>query len=123
MKVIDILNKIANGEKVPNKIKVLGYTFIYTGEKSPQKFYKLENQNNYLLRDFVYTLDTEVEIIEEKKIPENINKNYKIRIFNSGKPHKINYDMEKLIEMVQDIFSKQMEIIDYLQSKGDSSNE
>lgn len=58
--------------------------------------------------------------LEEKKIPEKLNKNYNIRILDLDKPHKIkDYDMEQLIEMVQDIYEKQNDIIDYLQSKGE----
>ena len=63
---IDLLNKIANGEEVPKKIKCFNYNFIYTEDKRPQRFYKLENQDNYLLKDFVYTLNTRVEIIEDE---------------------------------------------------------
>ena len=69
MRVIDLLNKIANSEEIPKKIKVFNYIFIYTEDKRPQRFYKLEEQDNYLLRDFIYTLNTEVEIIEEETKP------------------------------------------------------
>ena len=69
MKIIDLLNKIANGEEVPKKIKIFGHIFFYTGDKRPQRFYRMDTQDNYLLRDFVYTLDSEVEIIEEETKP------------------------------------------------------
>ena len=109
MKVIDIYNKIANGEEPPNKIRTLGYTFIYTGDKRPQRFYKLENQDNYLLRDFVYTLNDEVEIIEEeKKIPEKLNLD-KDELRGKETPRAIDYLIEGKINS----------IIDYLKSKGE----
>ena len=69
MKIIDLLNKIANGEEVPKKIKIFGHIFFYTGDKRPQRFYRMDTQDNYLLRDFVYTLDSEVETIEEETKP------------------------------------------------------
>ena len=65
MKIIDLLNKIANGE-VPKKIKYSSYIFKYTGDKRIQRLYVMENQENYLLRDFVAQLNSEVEIIEEE---------------------------------------------------------
>ena len=69
MKIIDLLNKIANGEEVPKKIKIFGHIFFYTRDKRPQRFYRMDTQDNYLLRDFVYTLDSEVEILEEETKP------------------------------------------------------
>lgn len=73
MKVIDLLNKIANGEEVPKKIKYSSYIFKYTGDKRIQRLYVMENQDNYLLRDFVVTLDSKIEILEEEhKIPEKL---------------------------------------------------
>ena len=110
MKIIDLLVKIANGEEPPKKIKRLGYTFIYTGDIRPQRFYKFENQDNYLLRDTVYALNDEVEIIEEKKIPEKLNYPH-IEIESSADDEIRDY-----LYKVKDKFD---EIIDYLQSKGD----
>ena len=90
MKVIDLLNKIANGEletfykfKYRNKIVNMGYLI-----------------DNYL---FLEILNDEVEIIEEKKIPE-----------------KLDDDELYLTESQQHIIvNKLNEIIDYLQSKGE----
>ena len=118
--IYELLGMIKDG-KTPKKIKCFNYNFIYTGDKRPQRFYKLVNQDNYLLRDFVYTLNTEVEIIEEPqehKIPEKLDKYYDkdleeyvvetyIKGVNYKEIFKSRYD-----EM---IISKINEILDYLE--------
>ena len=65
IKIIDLLNKIANNEEVPKKIKWLEQIYEYSDN---DKFYY---QNGYsMYRDF-YTegncLNEDVEIIEEPK--------------------------------------------------------
>ncbi len=65
MKIIDLLNKIANGEEVPKKIKWQGQIYEYSN------FERFYYQNGFsMYRDF-YTegncLNDEIEIIEEPK--------------------------------------------------------
>lgn len=77
MKVIDLLNKIANGEEVPKKIKYkneiykVEYNSIYK-----QNYYKIEDEysNRLLLGEIhsVTQLNEEVETIEEDKKIEMI---------------------------------------------------
>ena len=77
MKVIDLLNKIANGEEVPKNIKFYDKCYIwydngYTGNKG----YCLEplksDSNSFLEINTLYDLNKEVEIIKkDKKIEEN----------------------------------------------------
>ena len=99
MKIIDLLNKIANGEETPN--------FEYYGG-----IYKYDKRTgNYWCNDMWFDfsafkhLNDEVEILEgEKKIPEKIE--------------------EKEIEISMAIgeqvcANKINEIIDYLKSKGE----
>ena len=70
MKVIEILNKIANGEEVPKKIKYL--TSVYTLRSNGN--YYIENENSKFINGLYYQmigshrLNDEVEIIEDKKI-------------------------------------------------------
>ena len=73
MKIIDILNKINNGEDVPEKIKFNGIVFEY--DKRQQE-YNYKNDDGYyetLLYKVMSThfirslLRTEVEVIEENK--------------------------------------------------------
>ena len=106
MKIIDLLNKIANGEEVPKKVKYAGVIF--------------ENKDGDLLNDIncslfehrgneceklLPTLNDEVEILEEeKKIPEKLYlSDYE------DTTGKFDYDVLLTIN----------EIIDYLKSKGD----
>ena len=84
MKVIDLLNKIANGEEVPKKIKYCIYgeeysTFAY--DEKEQEYY---NDGAGYLSVPNHCLNDEVEIIEETKeiIEESENITEKERIFN-----------------------------------------
>lgn len=73
MKVIDLLNKIAKGEEVPNKIKFENYIYNW---RNMQKDYFCK-QINYSLEsiigDYIFNnLNLKVEIIEENKDIEKI---------------------------------------------------
>ena len=66
MKVIDLLNKIANGEKLPKKIKV--YQVIYTLDEDSLNYMDEANERDWLSYIDGNELTTyEVEIIEEDK--------------------------------------------------------
>lgn len=118
IKVIDLLNKIANGEEVPKKIIYKGKVreFVY----EDKDYTCISDTDYYLFHDtlaegtgdkMVTELNDEVEIIEEvpKKI-EQIGKSYNIRKIQS-ESQTYYYDMNQLIDMVQDIYDKQREII------------
>lgn len=70
MKVIDLLNKIANGEEIKT-FKFDGYIFKYDLDS---KLWK--NENGAIFSTYCYVeecLNDEIEIIEEeKKIPEKL---------------------------------------------------
>ena len=113
MKIIDLLNKIANGEETPKKIKIK--THIFTKYNYPMgdgtfvSSYGSNNDGEYHINDFLYPqyLNDEIEILEEKKIPEKL---YGIANTKEG------------IEMLpnnEQLMFKINEIIDYLKSKGD----
>ena len=64
MKVIELLNKIANGEKLPKKIKV--YEVIYTLDENSLNYMDEDNKTDWLAFIDGNELTTyEVEIIEE----------------------------------------------------------
>ena len=68
IKVIDLLNKIANGEEAPKKIK--HWKEEYERDESGFIKYESKTERNLCL-DLVQCLNDEVEIIEEdKKIEE-----------------------------------------------------
>ena len=68
MKVIDLLNKIANGEEVPKKIKYEGIEYTHIDN------YCYADKNSRLLSYEIYAeqhrLNDEIEIIEDYKAPE-----------------------------------------------------
>ena len=68
MKVIELLNKIANGEEVPKKIKYLYYEYEFNEEE--KEYQRLQNEIIYGLgedRRLDFVLDDEVEIIQEEE--------------------------------------------------------
>ena len=109
MKTIDLLNKIANGEEVPKKIKYLNYEYEFNEEE--KEYQRLQNEIIYGLgedRRLDIILDEEVKIIEEPqehKIPEKINYKYK-NMYGNISQHK---------QSEIDIIDKINEILDYLE--------
>ncbi len=110
MRIIDLLNKIANGEEVPKKIKYRNKIFMYGKESQCYIDVGCNKYNDLLMElsnhkgtDFNY----EVEIIEDtpkedKKIPEKLG--------------LINYCEDQATLLIH---HKVDEIIDYLKSKGE----
>ena len=88
MKIIELLNKIANEEEVPKKIKYNNETFTIRKEKDDYA-----NQNHWFTDRFcLLDLNEEVEIIEEDKKIEKLkieqdtpNSNFYIRNENGTK--------------------------------------
>ena len=98
MKVIDLLNKIANGEELPDKIFYDGndYKLVEYGETT--KLYQCLSEPYELFNINTDRLNEEVEIIEDMKIPE-----------------KLGCCSTDLLEA--DMIEKINEIIDYLEEK------
>ena len=80
IKIIDLLNKIANDEEIPKKILLNGIVFEYQGD---DYLYKDEDKKEHWLFSASYTdkytwlenfLKAEVEIIEEPKKIECLEK-------------------------------------------------
>ena len=96
MKVIDLLNKIANGEEVPKKIKYAGMEYEFNGYDTASKNYKCEYEGGFysdLFSDIDGAcLNNEVGVIEDNDdlelLPEdelyeidgeeNINWNFRV---------------------------------------------
>jgi hypothetical protein len=111
MKVIDILNKIANGEEAPEKIKFGdniyyrktdandGYVIDYLDIRDNSLFNFITGYKYCFIKS---CLEWEIKDLEEKKkIPEKIKDKYCSQISK--------------VELAQ----KYNEIIDYLKSKGE----
>lgn len=72
MKIIDLLVKISQGEKMPKKIKYEGYVWGY--DKVAKDYYRndIDEEYIYLFQDLFkkktgFFINNEVEIIEEDK--------------------------------------------------------
>ena len=130
MKIIDLLNKIANGEEVPKKIKLHNLVlkkFDYSiGDGTTIPSYCNEKEDTFL-NDFLYSqyLNDEVEILEEKKKPEKISPLSASDILDIiGTKYTKAQDkaLQNLFEHIRNQDKKINEIIDcldYLKSKGD----
>lgn len=145
MKIIDLLNKISNGEEVPRIIKYDLQTYYFRNydykEYDIEKDF-IDEQTSFIEDKFdFYKLNDEVEIIEEEKkitptdfenlgyalgsIRKYINKGYDKAIEEKKIPEKLNLDKDELrgketpraIDYL--IEGKINEVIDYLKSKGD----
>ena len=119
MKVIDLLNKIANGEEVPKKIRYRNKSYIYSNEcrgyylgTNPEKIetfaeFRLVKRfsNGSMLND-------EVEIIEEDKKIEKIDM---FDYFTGYDFDNTSIDLRKRLEFnFQTLNNKINEIIDYI---------
>jgi len=123
MKIIDLLNKIANGEEVPSKIEYRNKIFIYDKDN---QCYVVENYNEYY--DLHMSLSNhkgtdllyEVEILEEKKIPEKLTYYSMEKIQKAKNKDEWREERITLLEKrVEDLHIKMNDLLDYLKSKGD----
>ena len=80
MKVIDLLNKIANGEEVPKHIGVGIYHFYKTKKMTAEEDYDYQTEDGEYLVDYLSEyeyitkyLKKEIETIEEDKEIEKLN--------------------------------------------------
>ncbi len=102
MKVIDLLNKIANNEEVPKKICYEEYIWTWNGETYDNKKECLFE--DYINKKYVITdvLNDEIEIIEEKpkKIEEIKNRYDKQAIINYKQANFNSTDMKEICKTI-----------------------
>ena len=115
MKVIDLLNKIANG-KTPPKIKFKNTKPIFEYNIRNGKYeycYKSNKGKNEICELTFLNLKDEIELIEEKKIelPEEL-KEILIPIILSDSD-----DFTFICNYINDLIANQNQIIDYLKYK------
>ena len=111
IKIIDLLNKIANGEEMPNKIKHCGagYNHIYFD------VYKSHDYEDTLSGDLLFAdrviiqehLNDEVEILDEEDEFEDIKE------LDVNKFH----DIDELTYKIDSIIKNQKKIIERLKDK------
>ena len=115
MKIIDILNKIANDEELPEKIYCFNREFclkenVYFGDTFTLMHYIQEED-----------LNDEVEIIEEeKKIPEKLDYCEENTFVEQKETTYLSPKERRLLDSnFKELSNKINSIIDYLKSKGD----
>ena len=102
MKIIDLLNKIANGEKVPNRIKYEKHIYEYEEGTYDWSYYIQNNGTiKFLLTDvfnsddnILNILNNELEIIEEPKKIEKIDISNGISVVN------VAYKLNEIIDYI-----------------------
>lgn len=110
MKIIDLLNKINNGEEVPEKVKFDNTIFKY--DKKQQEYNNKKDNGYYetLLYRVMTThfidvlLRAEVEVIEENKEIKELNKISYDEFKYTDCKHRfdlINIEYDKINELVQ----------------------
>ena len=113
MKVIDLLNKIANNEEVPKKIKFRDLILEWDYEYGDYKFIKT---GNHFLHNGIAPaiLNTEIEIIEEK--PKKIEELEEIREITQDcfdnwtcakRINQLNENQKKIIKAVNYLLEKE----------------
>lgn len=113
IRVIDLLNKIANGEEVPYKVKYNGIIFTYnSSNKQGLKYVDLNKENEVFYRyltGVVNKLTDEVEIIEEQEEIDiqSIEEIKDVFIENSSCGEDVKYLARKYNEILK--WAKQLE--------------
>lgn len=118
MKVIDLLNKIANGEEVPKHIRFGDINYYYNEEYKTYEYDK--NVELYKWTILGLCLNDEVEILEEEKeIPEKLDHliGYDIQQFDDLKEY-VEITTNDLFGKVNKVIDTLNQLIDYLKSKG-----
>lgn len=114
IKVIDLLVKIANGEKVPKKIKFMNSIWEYCKNGSTQDY--INDYDKYLM-EFIpinkVGLNDEVEIIEEPKKIEKIARCDDVKMTHYGELYKpteseeiLRIKINKLIDEINNLKEK-----------------
>lgn len=134
IKVIDLLNMIANEEEVPEKIKYCDYKFEFDDTIDIKDYALIEydinfdNGNDYLFRYFenkesiTFFLNTEVEIIEDKSTNEiekfEVKDGHIIGKWKNGSDYRYTLSAPQTV-----LALKMLEIIDVLNELKNKENE
>jgi len=106
MKVIDLLNKIANGEELPKKIKYDGYEWIFCKEFNDYKK-EYDEYTDWLFEEYnlINCLNDEIEIIEEDKPIKKLKlyTNYEILEDNIRTTREICFKINEIIDVVNEL--------------------
>ena len=114
MKFIDIVNKIANGEKIP-MFEYENHLFKYNEKE--KWFDDLKDDNYCKAQVYLCELNDEIEIIEEDKKIEKIDYGKNIVTNSDYIRTGFYYGDEPLTENERILLGKLNEIIDYINNK------
>ncbi len=115
MKIIDLLNIwVEDRNKLPKKIKVDDETYIYDNQLD---LYKIHKKNYFLISDYLDCIEriyTNVEVIEENKEIEELNKISYNEFKYTDTKHRFdltNIEYDKINEIVRAVnkINKQLE--------------
>ena len=117
MKVIDLLNKIANGEEVPTRIKYKNdfYEYAewyqgYRNETKDDEDYEILLLNRLIEKQFgISFLNDEIEIIEEDKPIKELKlyTNYEILEDNIRTTREICFKINEIIDRLNNLEKKE----------------
>jgi hypothetical protein len=116
IKIIDLLNKIANGEEVPEKIKINNVIYEYRGYMYCTKKANYQDIEDYLFGKWNFNiLNDEVEIIEEDKEIEKIEQIITKKVkYNSI--DELAVEISKAFETIDKLIINQNKLIDKVNS-------
>ena len=112
IKIIDLINKRANNEEMPNEIKMDNIVYLYCEIANDYKVYRDADEPNYwLFKDYVFgsngdRLNDEVEILDEEDEFEDIDDEFK-----SGDTVDVVY---QLLNKIKPLIRNQKKIIEKL---------
>lgn len=119
MKIIDLLNKIANDEEVPKKIRIEGWTYKFEWIEHDENYYDKHEDIDLMscLSMCEDELNREVEIIEEEKKIKKLPY-YNFKEIQKAKNEEEWYEKRiALLEArVNDYHNKTNELIDEINS-------
>ncbi len=129
IKIIDLFNMISKGEKLPKKVMSRGVDWEL-GDGTNHYFYLDDCGNNKFTKDDLFEelyelhglrfLNDEVEIEEEKEIPEKLDYCEENTFMEQKETTYLSPKERRLLDSnFKEIGNKINSIIDYLQSKGE----
>ena len=127
MKVIDLLNKIANKEELPERIKVAAKEFYICKKNTIDGDYDYQDDNATYLFDYLTEWDyvsnyllKDVEVLEEDKEYEDIDDPTLLIIENSGAAMPetlIDMNFKEVYTALAKLIRNQKKIIEELKNK------
>jgi hypothetical protein len=116
IKIIDLLNKIANGEEAPRLIRIEGFNFRFISYVSVDCFYVEEETSKYWFDFMSIELNDDIEILDEEDEFEEVDELYNCCIESedlnieilrdninclSDKINKLKRNQKKIIERIK----------------------